>query len=61
MNTETNCLYVNNTGSDLGVYHAEIAAALRTTGTLPEDLADLFTVTTVSNLDGSPRYIINAA
>ncbi len=64
MHTETaakNFLYVNNTGCDICVYHTEIAASLKATGSLPEELADIFTVSVLSNPDGSPRYIINAA
>ena len=59
---KTNFLYGLNTAANLSPYHAEIAASLRATGKLPEELADLFTARLVDpaegNPDGSPRYII---
>ena len=39
-----NFLYANHTDSDLRIFHAAIKASLEKDGTLPEDLADLFTV-----------------
>jgi len=58
-----NLIYCNNTQADLTLFHAEIAASLRATGTLPEDLQDMFTVSVAPalNPDGSKRYLINAA
>ena len=62
MNSETNFLYVNSTGVDIGVWHKEIAESLKATGSLPEEIADLFTVRVgCTNADGSPRYVIEAA
>lgn len=58
-----NFLYGNNTPCDLRDFHAEIKASLLATGTMPEDLADLFVAVEVpgGNPDGSPRYMINPA
>ncbi len=53
---------VNNTGCDIRPYEAEMLASLRSTGKLPEELADLFVVTCgPGNEDGSPRWILNPA
>ncbi len=54
---------VNNTGSDIRLYEAVILEALRTTGALPEDFADLFTVARLDGLNpnGSPRFRLDAA
>ena len=62
-NAEKNFLYGNNTPSDLRDFHAQIKESLLATGTLPEDLADLFVAVPVpgGNADGSPRYMINPA
>lgn len=56
-----NFLYGNNTNADLGPFHAEIAASLKATGKMPEELADIFVATRspVDNPDGTPRYMIN--
>lgn len=37
--------YVNNTGSDIDAFHADIMAAINAGGVLPEHLADVFTLT----------------
>jgi hypothetical protein len=61
--SNANFLYGNNTSADLRKFHEEISASLKKDGTLPEELADLFTVTRVEggNPDGSPRFIIDFA
>lgn len=57
---QTSFLYVNNTAANLTPWHSEIAASLRATGELPEELQDLFTVRRVDgNPDGSPRFVID--
>jgi hypothetical protein len=58
-----NFLYGNNTPADLGPWHEAIVEALLSTGSMPEDLADLFVATPVpgGNPDGTPRFMINAA
>lgn len=58
---ETNYLFCNMTGCDIRAFDNEIVASLKATGSLPEELADLFTVSVVQNPDGSPRYILKAA
>ncbi len=57
-----NILYCNNTPCDLEPYHAEIAKALKATGRMPKELADLFVAvrSPVDNPDGTPRFTINA-
>lgn len=57
-----NFLYGNNTPADLGPWHKAIVQALTTTGSMPEELADLFVAVPVpgGNPDGSPRFVINA-
>ena len=59
-----NFLYGNATGTDIHMYHEEIAAALLATGELPEDLNDVFEARLVpaehGNPDGTPRYMIFA-
>jgi len=59
--TNENYLIGNNTAADLRDFYPAIKASLEANGTLPEELADLFTVRKVSNPDGSPRYMIEAA
>ena len=56
-----NVLYCNNTSADFGPWHKEIAASLKATGTMPEELADLFVAvrSPVDNPDGSPCFMIN--
>jgi len=56
-----NILLVNNTNAD--IRGLGIVEALRDTGALPEDFADLFVVTRRDDLnaDGSPRFILDAA
>lgn len=54
-----NVTIVNNTASDIRPFEAEIVEALRSTGTLPEELADTFTVVRLDNPDGSPRWCIS--
>lgn len=62
MSKVENVLYVNNTGADLSRWHAEIAASLKSNGTLPEAFEDVFVAVFVcENLDGTPRYRIDAA
>lgn len=58
-----NIVFVNNSGVNLVPYYNEILDSLKEKGTLPEELADLFTLcqSAEPNDDGSPRYIINAA
>ena len=56
-----NIAYVNNTSMDIRPFHREIMASLKDTGSLPEEIADLFELSAVANPDGSPRYILNAA
>lgn len=59
---EVNCLYVNNTNVVFtNEMHAAIVAGLRDSGSLPEELADMFAVSVARNPDGSPRYVINWA
>lgn len=52
----------NNTGSDIRAFDAVFADSYKT-GTLPEDFADLFTITILKgyNPDGTDRMIIEAA
>ncbi len=65
MNSAKNFLYVNNTSANLDMFHSAIVASLKKNGTLPEEIADLFTVRAVpaefGNPDGSPRYLIEEA
>ena len=56
-----NIAYVNNTRMDIRPFHSEVMESLKSFGNLPEELADLFSVSVVKNEDGSPRYILNAA
>ena len=62
---EMNVAYVNNTGADLRIngMHKAIIKAIETTGQLPEEIADLLTLTKtdIVNPDGSPRYIVDWA
>jgi len=53
---------VNNTCSDIRSFEAEILASLKSTGALPETLADLFTVERLDgiNPNGSARFRIDA-
>lgn len=63
MNTE-NCNYrvVNNSGCDIRPFDKVFAIAA-TNGVLPDELADLFSVTLLKgfNPDGSNRLIVEAA
>lgn len=57
-----NISLVNNTGCDIRPYEVEILASLKATGKLPEEVADLFTVTHVlDNEDGTPRWRLDPA
>lgn len=60
-----NVAYINNTGANLEIngMHKFIMQAIKANGTLPEELADLLTLTksNVLNSDGSPRYIVDWA
>lgn len=52
---------VNNTGCNLPLsFERAIILAARTTGELPEELADLFTLEVIQNDDGTPRAILRA-
>lgn len=57
---EVNVVLVNSTGVDIRPYERAIVASLREVGTLPEELADLFSVTTLRgcNADGSDRFVL---
>lgn len=56
-------MIVNNSNVNLSDFEVAIVKSLRETGSLPEELADLFVVTRLDGLneDGSPRWIIDAA
>lgn len=56
----SNVILVNNTGCDIRDFDAEIIAAVRNGGRLPEELADLFTLTIIEVDDGI-RGILNPA
>lgn len=45
-------IYVNNTGADLREFHNEIVAAIKNGGALPEEIADVFTLSLVTVEDG---------
>lgn len=53
-------ILVNNTGCDIRDFDAEIIAAVRNGGTLPEELADLFDLKVII-VDGEVRGILNPA
>jgi hypothetical protein len=54
---------INNTGTDIRGFEEEILAAIDNGGTLPEELADVFTLrrSSAANEDGSPRWILSFA
>lgn len=62
-NTHQIVTIVNSTKCDIRDFETEIIASLKATGTLPEELADLFTVEILKgcNPDGSDRFILRAA
>lgn len=53
--------FVNNTSADLIIHSIEIMKSLRTTGQLPEDINDLFTVTIVRQNSGTIVAVIDWA
>ena len=55
-----NITLVNNTSCNISMFDAEIINAVKTGCGLPEELADLFTLTIIT-VDGLPRGILNAA
>ena len=54
-NTNPNVILLNKTGADTRFFEAEIYAAVRGDGVLPEEIADLFDLEIVTRPDGS-RY-----
>ena len=60
---KTNIHYVNRSGANIDGFFAAFAEAYKNGGNLPEELADLFTVTFLKeyNPDGSDRMLIDAA
>lgn len=52
---------VNNTGCDISDFDKEIFAAIKATGTLPEELQDIFVATRIEDKDGSPRWRLDPA
>ena len=60
VNEMTNIVLVNNTGCNITMFDAEIINAVKTGGGLPEELADIFTLTIIT-VNGNVRGILNAA
>lgn len=63
MASSTNYIFVNNTGVDVSPWDEQIIHSVRTGEPLPEDIADLFSLTIRHDLnaDGSPRGFLGWA
>ena len=60
MNTATNIILVNNTGSDLRMFDAVLIECVKSGNPLPCELADLLNLNVIT-VDDAPRGVITWA